>query len=177
MEYELKNGEIVIIRKPTIDDAKGIVDLISVADTETKFLSRNPGEFRVTEDEEKSFLNNVLNDNDTDLFVAEYDGKIIGNCSVGLVSRYERYRHRAEVTFVVLKDYWKIGIGGKLMQQCIDWCKEKKVIQIQLRVVADNKHAIKMYESFGFKATGTIPKAMKYKDGSFTDEIFMVLEL
>ena len=177
MEYKLRNGKNVIIRKPTTDDALSIINVIYTADSETKFLARNPGEFSVTEEQEKEFIRNILEDNDQDWFVAEYDGKIVGQCSVGLIRRTERCRYRAEVTFVILKNYCGIGIGGKLMQQCINWCKDKNVTQIELSVVADNKPAITMYESFGFKATGTIPKAMKYNDGTFADELFMVLEL
>lgn len=177
MEYKLKNGKTLIVRKPVIEDAKAIINVISVADTETKFLARNPDEFHITEDEEKVFINNVLNDSDMEWFVAEYDGKVIGNCSVGLVNKNVRYRHRAEVTFVILKDYWGLGIGGKLMQQCIEWCKNKNITQIELAVVVNNEHAIKMYENFGFKIIGTIPKAMRYPDGTFVDENLMVLEL
>ena len=70
-----------------------------------------------------------------------------------------------------------MGIGGKLMQQCINWCKDKNVTQIELNVVADNKQAINMYESFGFKTTGTITEAMRYDDGTFADELFLILEL
>lgn len=177
MEYRLRNGKSVIIRKPTIEDAISIINIISSADSETKFLARNPGEFEVTEEQEKEFICNILEDNDQDWFVAEYDGEVVGQCSVGLIRRTERCRHRAEVTFVILKDYCGLGIGGKLMQQCINWCKDKNLTQIELSVVEDNKPAITMYESFGFRVTGTIPKAMKYKDGTFADEIFMVLEL
>ncbi len=177
MEYKLKNSKTVIIRKPTLDDAQAILNIITVADSETKFLARNPGEFKVTEAQEKEFISNILKDNDKDWFVAEYDGKIVGQCSVGSIRRTERCRHRAEVTFVILKNYCGLGIGGKLMQQCINWCKDKNVTQIELCVVANNKPAITMYENFGFKTTGTIPKAMKYKDGTFADELFMVLEL
>lgn len=177
MEYKLKNKKTVIIRKPTIDDALSIINVIYTADSETKFLARNPGEFKVTEEQEKEFIRNILEDNDQDWFVAEYDGKIVGNCSVGLIRRTERCRHRAGVTFVILKDYCRMGIGGKLMQQCINWCKNKNITQIELSVVRDNKPAIAMYEAFGFKITGTIPKAMCYKDNTFADELFMVLEL
>jgi len=177
MNYKLRNGKTVIIRKPVMEDAKAIVDIISTADTETKFLARNPEEFHTTEDEEKIFINDILSDNDNDWFVAEYEGKVIGNCSVGLVSKNERYRHRAEVTFVILKDYCGMGIGGKLMLECINWCKDKNITQIELNVAAANKRAINMYEGFGFKAMGTIPNAMRYSDGTFADEKFMVLEL
>ena len=177
MDYKLKNGQTVIIRKPSVEDAEGIINLISTADSETKFLARNVGEFNVTVEQEKAFITNILNDDDAAWFVVENEGKIVGHCSVGLVSKYERYRHRAEVTFVVLKDFCGLGLGGRLMQQCIEWCKAKNVTQIELDVVSGNKRAIKMYEGFGFKVTGTIPKAMQYKDGSFADKLYMVLEL
>ena len=177
MEYKLKNGESVIIRKPVVEDAKAIINIISVADTETKFLARNSGEFCTTEEEEKSLINNILNDESTDWFVAEYKGKVIGDCSVGLKSKYERYCHRAEVSFVILKDYCGMGIGGRFMQECIKWCKDKNVTQIELGVIADNIRAINMYRSFGFKVTGIIPKAMRYPNGTYADEKIMVLEL
>ena len=141
------------------------------------FLARNPGEFCITVEQEKAYIERVLNDNYEDWFITEYEGKVIGQCSVGLVGKNERYCHRAEVTFVVLKDYWGIGIGKKLMQQCIDWCKNKNIYQIELKVVTENERAIKMYESFGFKVTGKIPKALHYPDGSFADEQIMLLEL
>lgn len=177
MEYRLKNGKCVVIRKTVVEDADGIINLISTADRETKFLARNPGEFSITPEQEKIFIKNVLGDSDTEWFIAEIDEKIIGQCSVGLVSKNERYRHRAEVTFVVLKDFWNLGIGKKLMEQCIEWCKEKNITQIELRVVSDNEHAINFYEKFGFKTTGKIPNAMRYQDGSYIDEQIMVLEL
>jgi len=177
MKCKLKNGNSIFIRKPTIEDALGIINIISTADTETKFLTRNPEEFKVTEEQEKEFIRCILEDSDQDWFVAEYDRQVVGQCSVGLIKRTERCRHRAEVTFVILKKYCGMGIGGKLMQQCINWCKDRNVTQIELSVVADNKQAINMYESFGFKRTGTITKAMRYDDGTFADELFMILEL
>ena len=177
MEYKLKIGKTVIVRKPVIGDAAAIINIISTADSETKFLARNPGEFKVTEEQEKEFIRNVLEDGDQDWFVAEYDGKVVGQCSIGLIRKTERCRHRAEVAVVVLKDYCGIGIGGKLMEQCIKWCKDKNITQIELSVVADNKPAITMYESFGFKTTGTIPNAMRYQNGTFADEKIMILEL
>jgi len=177
MEYSLKNGKVVIIREPVTEDAKSIIDVISSADKETKFLARNPGEFNLTVNQEKEFISKILTDKDRDLFVAEYDGKIVGNCSVGLVGETERCMHRAEVTFVVLKNYWGLGIGGKLMQHCIQWCKTKNVTQIELCVVEDNIKAIKMYKDFGFKTVGVIPNAFRYQNGSFSNQKLMVLEL
>lgn len=177
MKQRLKNGETVIIRKPARDDAMSVIDLISTADRETRFLARNPDEFDVSVEQEEEFISNILNNNDMDWFVAEYDGKIVAHCSVGLVKSYERYRHRAEFSVVVLKNYWGLGIGRMMLEKAIQWCKDKNVSQLELSVIAGNERAISLYEKFGFKKTGTIPNAVHYNDGTFTDEYLMVLEL
>lgn len=174
MEYLLKNGKNVVIRKPQPEDAEGIIHVMSIADTETLFLARNPGEFSTPVEREREIITNILNDNDVEWFVAVYEGKVIGQCSVGLVRRNARYRHRAEVAFVILKDYWNLGIGGKMMEECIKWCKDKGVTQIELDVIKDNERAIKMYRDFGFEITGTISKALHYQDGTYADEYTMI---
>lgn len=63
------------------------------------------------------------------------------------------------------------------MQECIKWCKERNVTQLELDVVKENDRAIKMYQGFGFEITGTIPKALRYEDGAYADEYKMVLNL
>lgn len=177
MQYTLKNGKKVMIRQPKIEDARAIVDIMTVADTETLFLARNPGEFCTTAEREKEIITNVLNDNDVEWYVAEYDNKVVGQCSVGLVRRNARYRHRAEVAFVILENYCNLGIGGKMMEECIAWCRSKGVTQLELDVVKENNRAIKMYQGFGFQITGTISNALHYPDDTYTDEYSMILEL
>lgn len=177
MRYTLKNQTTVTIRKPTVKDAQAIVSIISSADTETMFLARNPGEFCTTAEREEAIIESVLTDEDSAWFVAEYEGRLVGQCSVGLVRRYQRYRHRAEVAFVILKDYQGLGIGGKMMEECIKWCREKKVTQIELDVVATNQKALSMYRGFGFEVTGTLPDALRYPDGTYADEYKMIKRL
>ena len=177
MEYLLRNGKKVIIRKPNVEDAKAIINVMTIADTETLFLARNPGEFCTPVEREKQIIENVLADNDSEWFVAEYDNKVIGQCSVGLVRRNARYRHRAACAFVILKDYCNLGIGGKMMEECIKWCKEHGVTQIELDVVKNNDRAVKMYQNFGFEIIGTKENALRYQDGTYADEYLMVKKL
>ncbi|BCN30870.1 GNAT family N-acetyltransferase [Anaeromicropila herbilytica] len=174
MKYTLKNGKSVCIRKPTEDDAMDIITVISTADQETKFLARNPGEFQTTIEKEQSIISNVLNSTTGMWFVAECDGKVVGQCSVGLVRGYQRYRHRAEVAFVLLEAYCNIGIGGKMMEECIEWCINNCVTQIELDVVTTNTRALKMYQNYGFEIVGTIPNALRYLGGTYADEYKMV---
>ena len=177
MEYLLRNGKKVIIRKPTVEDAEAIINVMTIADTETLFLARNPGEFCTSIEREKKIIENVLADNDVEWFVAEYENEVIGQCSVGLVRRNARYRHRAEVAFVILKDYCNLGIGGKMMEECIKWCKKNGVTQIELDVVKNNERALKMYQGFVFKIIGTKENALRYQDGTYADEYLMIKKL
>ena len=177
MEYLLKNGKNVIIRKPNIEDAEAIINVITIADTETLFLARNPGEFCTPVEREKQIIENVLADNDVEWFVAEYENKVIGQCSVGLVRKNARYRHRAEVAFVILQDYCNLGIGGKMMEECIKWCKKKGITQMELDVVKNNEKALKVYQGFGFEIIGTRENALRYQDDTYADEYLMVKKL
>ena len=174
MEYKLKNGKTVNIRRTEISDAEAMISIITQTDRETLFLARNPGEFDVTAEKERGIIESVLNDPDSEWFIAEYEGKAVGQCGVNLVSRRQRYRHRAEAAFRILKDYCGIGIGGKMMEECLSWCREKGVRQVELDVVAGNEAALKMYRGFGFEITGTVPRALCYPDGTYADEYKMV---
>ena len=138
MEYLLKNGENVVIRQVQVSDAEAIINIISIADTETQFLARNPGEFCTPVEKEREIIANILDDSDAEWFVAEYKNKVVGLCSVSLVRRSARYRHRAEVAFVIVEDCCNLGIGGKMMEECVNWCKDNGVTQMELNVVKDN---------------------------------------
>ena len=174
MDYMLKNGISVVIRPPCVEDAAALIRLFTLADAQTPFLARNPGEFRYTVEEEQQVISNALIAQDSAWFVAEYEGEIVGQCSVGLIRRNQRYRHRADVAFVLLKSHWNLGIGGRMMLECLRWCREHDVLQAELGVVQGNDRALTMYQSFGFKTIGTLPRALRYPDGSFADEYLMV---
>lgn len=174
MEYLLKNGKKATIRTIKTEDAEAMISLISTVDTETLFLARNPGEFDTGVEKERAIIDGVLNNPNSTWFVAECDGRVIGQCYVGLVSGYQRFRHRAELSFIILQEFCNMGIGGKMMEECLKWCKVHQVSQAELDVVTNNERALKMYRDFGFEIVGTVPKALKYLDGSFADEYKMV---
>lgn len=173
MEYVLKNGKTVLVRAPRAEDAEALVTLMQTADAQTRFLARNPGEFITTVAEERA----IIEKNTGSWFVAEYEGKIVGQCSVNFVRMRQRYLHRAMVAFTVLKDYWGLGIGGRMMQECLRWCESNGVEQVELDVVAENERALNMYKNFGFEIVGTLPRALKYPDGTYADEYRMVKRL
>lgn len=176
-EYVLKDGEELIVRTPKEGDEQGLINLMQAVDSETKFLAREPDEFTFTLEQEREFIRNSINDENGFFLIAEINGIIIATCSVGIVMNNRRFLHRAAMGIVVRKDHWNRGIGKNLMQECIEWCNEKGVEQLELEVVTRNNRAISMYLNFGFEIYGTKKHALKYADGSYGDEYFMCLVL
>ena len=177
MLYLLKNGENVLLRPPRVEDAERLVEVMSQADGESPFLAREPGEFDYTAESEAKVVQEVLSNPDEAWFLPEYRGRVVGQCSARLVGRRSRFRHRAMVGFVLLKECWGLGIGGKMMEECLAWCREKGALQAELEVVEGNERALAMYRGFGFEATGRVPRGIRYADGSFADLIKMVKTL
>ena len=178
MEFTLKNGKKLLLRAPTPDDAQAMIDVFHKADSESRFLGREPGEFRFTVEQEAEVLSKVIADPDRAWFLPVCDGKVVGQASANIKdSKRCRFRHRATLGFVLVKEYWNMGIGGKMMEACLAWCREKGVEQAELTVVADNMRALRMYLSFGFRFVGRYPHALKYADGTYADEYIMVKEL
>lgn len=176
-EYVLNNKEVLLVRSPKLDDAKALVDHMKAVDQETEFLAREAGEFSFTVDQERNFIENALNDPNLFFFVAEIEGKIVANCSVGYVMRFNKYKHRAAMGLAIRQNHWRKGIGKILMSECIEWCRSKGIEQLELDVVTENERGIGLYKSMGFEVFGTKKNALKYSDGRYADEYFMILFL
>ena len=176
-KYELKDGRQLAVRIPEVSDAQALIDYMKGIDYETRFLAREPGEFGLTLEQEESFIRGLLDNANSQLLIAEVEGQIVANCSVGFVMNKRRYLHRAALGVSVKQDYWGLGIGRILMNECIAWCKENNIEQLELEVVTSNEVALAMYKSLGFEIYGNKKHAMKYSDNTYADEYFMILFL
>ncbi|MDD7914152.1 GNAT family N-acetyltransferase [Polaribacter ponticola] len=81
------------------------------------------------------------------IFLAHFNSKIVGTISLVPVN---------DTTFEILKlgvvdGYKGLGIGNKLMQTCIDICKEKNIEILTLESSSKLESALKLYEKLGFK--------------------------
>ena len=73
------------------------------------------------------------------------------------------------MNIVTKKDKREKGIGSALLQEIINFAKQKKAKTITLEVNENNKPAIKLYEKFNFKQVGL---RKKYYNGIY-DAILM----
>lgn len=176
-EYVLKNKKTLIVRTPIENDAERLIELMKKVDTETKFLAREEDEFNFTLEQEKEFIRNCNTNSNSVFLVGEVDGKIVSNCSVAIVMKNKRYLHRASMGIVVEKEFWRMGIGEKLMLEAIDWSKKNGFEQLELEVASKNVSGLSLYKKMGFEVSGTKKHALKYSDGSYADQHFMLLFL
>lgn len=83
-----------------------------------------------------------------------------------------RCGHICNASYAVRKDIRGEHIGEKLVQDCLERAHEKgfRILQFNA-VVANNIHAIHLYERLGFTRIGTVEGGFRMPDGSFEDII------
>ena len=60
------------------------------------------------------------------------------------------------------------------MNEILSGAKTAGFEQAELDVVSTNAKAVGLYKKLGFEITGTIPRAFKYRNGTYADFLFMV---
>lgn len=89
--------------------------------------------------------------------VALDKSKIIGLCYLKLKARLTE-GYRSDFGIMVAERYHGRGIGSRLVEAILKMARENNVYKIDLEVLQDNKSAFRLYQKYGFKVTGSIPK-------------------
>ncbi len=85
------------------------------------------------------------------LWVADYENSIIGMVGVQKTSD-----HGAEVRRLrVHADYRRKGVGAKLMEQALTFCRHHGYLKVTLDVRIERGPAIALFEKFGFQLNRT----------------------
>ena len=83
---------------------------------------------------------------DSCFWVAKFDKRIVGMVGVQRLNNSS-----AEIRRLRVRDaYRRKGVGTKLMQHAISFCREKQFLKVVLDVRIEREPAIKMFDSFGF---------------------------
>jgi RimJ/RimL family protein N-acetyltransferase len=175
-QHQLKNGHLLLIRQAAPGDARALLDYIECIAGESDFLSFGPGEFELTEAEEKEYLRQSQAADDQ-LYLVGWIGESLVSSLTFSAGRCPRLRHSGEFGLSVRKAYWGLGIGALMLDALVDWAAATGIIKkINLRVRTDNPRAIELYQRKGFVVEGTISRAMRL-DGIYYDHYWMGLEL
>lgn len=164
------------IREALPSDAGQILEHIKICGGETDNLSYGSEGLKLSIEEEKKFLENLLKSKNQIMLVAETNGSIVGTANYS-TSNIKRMSHRGTIGVCVQKKFWKRGIATSFMKQLIKFGREEaKGEIISLKVRSDNDSAIHLYKKFGFKKIGTFEGYYRIGD-ELIDVLFMNLKL
>ena len=144
---------------------------------QTDFLLSYPEENSMDPEQEAQFLKNKTESENEIELVAEIEGRIVGTAGIERVGKKEKVRHRAEFGISVDQAYWGFGVGRALMEACIACAKQAGYAQLELNAVAENKRALKLYESVGFVEYGRNPRGFRSRLTGWQELVLMRLEL
>lgn len=179
-EFVSRDGRSVTIRSPRWEDLELMLEFIN--DLVTEKLE-DPGfgilsDKKQTRQSEATWLSQRLVEIETgrSVFATAFaDGKLVGQCEVSRGNANDEYHH-GFLGISVSKAYRDKGIGRELMKIVLRECKKADFKTIELEAFGNNKRAIHLYESVGFKLIGIIPKKM-YREGQFFDGTVMSIVL
>ncbi len=162
----------IVYRNPAAEDAKKIVDFYNYVGGETSFLSFEKDEYPLGVKEQEEDIKGLEGNVNNTMLLALDGEEIVGIATIHS-SHKIKSRHEGELGIVVAKEYQGQGIGSRLIEMLIDWCKGNGVTtRIRLDTRADNTMAVSLYLKFGFMVEGCL-KNQTLLDGKYYDLYIM----
>jgi len=145
----------ITIKTATIDDLKKVQELnFKLFKKERKEYDPSLNLDWTFGDIGTEYFRDRISKEDSCVLIAIVDNKIVGYLCGG-ITKAEAYRNlplvvELENTFV-LENFRSRGIGKKLYEEFIKWCKSKGVGKVRVEAFAQNLLAIKFYKNNNFK--------------------------
>lgn len=172
----LKNSLLLTLRPAEPKDAQRVLVYVEQVAGESENLAFGPGEFGISLEQERVFLQQAAETLTSLYLLAELEGEIVGTLTFSAEKR-SRLQHAGEFGMSVLRKYQNLGIGSLMMASLIAWARQTCIIRkINLRVRVDNLSAIHLYEKYGFALEGRRTREF-YMHGQFIDVFLMGLQL
>lgn len=173
-QFRAKDGRRVILREPHWEDLDDLLEFINSLVEEGADICR---ETVVTRKEEADWLGKRLaavEKSEVIHIAAEVDGKVVANSEAA--RRGGLMNHVGILGIAIKNGYRGIGLGSELMNALIEESQKAGLKVLVLEVFGTNSIAKQLYEKYGFKESGRIPKGI-LKKGTYIDSIRMTLEL
>ena len=110
----LRNGKECCLRSANESDGAAVLENFLLTHEETDNLLSYPDENTFSAKKEGELLRKKAESEKEIEIIAVIDGKVAGSAGINAIGRYHKVRHRAEFGISIAKEYWGLGIGGKL---------------------------------------------------------------
>lgn len=176
IEETLKNGETVLIRSVSAQDAQNMLDHLIISHEESYMNMNQKSDYwrSVSLEKEKEILQSFDERNNKIMLVATSEQRIIAG--LGLVgSEGQFHRYNASLGMSLQKTYWNLGLGTHLMRLAIEQARIMGFHRIELSVRTYNESAIHLYEKFGFERVGLLKEVAKIDDQFVNEYTYQLL--
>ena len=175
-QFQLKNGEKIIIRHVEESDIDGVWNNFNEVIEEGVYL---PIFFPVRSQFEKQSWYDVLKREKEICLIAKRPKLFGSDAVIGQVEisnlEWDAAAHVGSLGIIVKKKYRDQGLGYQLIDLAIKESERlNKKQKLILSCFSNNKRALHLYEKMGFKVIG-IRNRQFYMDSSYYDEILMDL--
>lgn len=164
------------IREVQSTDAALLNGFLLMMVKDSAYLEFEIDDFSHTSDEEERIIRDCAKAKNCIMLLAEINKQIIGYAGIR-VSTQGTMPSVGVFGIAVHKEYQHQGIGSQLMNEVLNWARESSGLRkIILAVFDDNIHAIKLYESAGFRKEGFLEKSYLI-DGRQHQQIIMGMDI
>jgi RimJ/RimL family protein N-acetyltransferase len=155
-----------------VADAEELIALLPQTHTESDGLKYLPGEFKMTVEQERDFICQRLDNPKMVGFAAVVEERIAALAGAW-TQDFRRLAHHAELGVTVVKEFWGLGLGRKMMEVVLDWGARRGLRKMYLQVFDHNDRAIRLYRNMGFVEEGRLREDILRGDGTYGDTIVM----
>ena len=166
-EVILRDGSKVLISRYRVEDFEKLVEMYASLSRETLKWGAPPYDREVLQQWTQDLKNKLI-------LVAHFEKRIIGHCMAN-ISQRPRSKGTAQFVIYVHQDFQNKGLGTVMTSMAVRLARERGLHRIGLRVVAENKKAIRVYEKVGFRIEGIEREAYYGENGKYHDMVVMGL--
>jgi diamine N-acetyltransferase len=121
--------------------------------------------------QEERWYEQMLQDSETCAFAVEFERQHIGGAGFNQIDG--RHAHAEVGLFIGPPELWDRGLGADVLQTMLRFgFAQMNLHRIYLRVFAENKRAIRLYEKMGFQHEGRW-RQNEFRHGRYHDILWM----
>lgn len=155
------------VRIAVPSDAAGIIKCMQNVMSEKVYLVSEI--YLYTERGQKDILRNP----DDLTLVSVFGGEIIGTMNIQR-GFYKKNRHTANLGIAIESGHRGKGIGRRMIEEGIKWCRENGIAKLNLEVFSSNVNAISLYKKIGFTVEGQ-RKGQFLVGNDYVDDVLMTI--